>query len=160
MNQKRVARCLMVAGAMAGMGIVIVFGICLPVIAGEMKAMYPEYPPLYWPGLIGLWCAAALFLLGLWEYFRVCARIGRGQSFCGDNARSLTRIALYMALDGVLCIAAVFAPGLVFHLDIGPVWIILFLCAMACFALGILAWGLGRLVQKAAAIQEENDLTM
>ena len=160
MNQKRIARFLMAAGGMAGLGIIIVFGIFLPVIAGELKAMYPEYAPLYWPGLIGLWCAAAFFLLGLWEYFRVCARIGREHSFCRDNARSLARIALYMTLDGVLFLGAMFAPGLVFHLDIGPAWILFFLCALASFALGILAWGLGRMVQKAAAIQEENDLTV
>lgn len=160
MNQKRIARCLIGAGGMAAAGVLIVFGVYVPVLANEMKQLYPEYAPLYWPGLIGLWCVAALFLLGLWEYFRVCGRIGQERSFCAENARSLGRIALYMALDGALWLGAVFAPGLVFHLDIGPVFILFLLCALASFALGILAWGLGRLVQKAAVLQEENDLTV
>ncbi len=65
-----------------------------------------------------------------------------------------------MTLSGILWLSAVFAPGLLFHLSIGPAWLLFFLCALASFALGILAWGLGKLVQRAATIQEENDLTV
>lgn len=160
MHQKKIAKCLIGAGIMAALGILIVFGFYVPIAAAEMKQIYPDYAPLYWPGLLGLWAIAALFLAGLWEYFRVCVRIGKEQSFCTDNAESLGRIALYMALDGALWLGAVFAPGLLFHVSIGPAWIIFFLCAMASFALSILAWGLGKLVQRAATIQEENDLTV
>ena len=160
MSQKTIARLLMAAGVMAGLGIIIVFGVFLPVDAGYLKDMYPEYAPLYWPGLAGLWCIAALFLLGLWEYFQVCLHIGREQSFCRENVRSLGRIALYMALGGILWLGGIFAPGLLFHLSIGPAWIVFFLCALASFALGILAWGLGKLLHKAVALQEENDLTV
>ena len=160
MVQKKIARYMMGAGGMAALGIIIVFGIYVPILVGELKQAYPEYAALYWPGLLGLWAIAALFLLGLWEYFQVCVRIGKEQSFCMANTRSLGRIALYMTLGGVLWLSAVFAPGLVFHLSIGPAWLLFFLCALASFALGILAWGLGKLLHKAVALQEENDLTV
>ena len=160
MKQRTIAHILMAGGAVAGLGIILVFGVFVPVIANECKMMYPELAYLYWPGLIGMWLIGVMFLLGLWEYFRVCVRIGDDQSFSVGNVSSLRRIALYMAISSALWIGAAFGPGLVFHADVGPIWIYFFLFAMAGFALALLAWGLSLLLKRAVEIKEENDLTV
>ena len=160
MKQRTISHILMAGGAVAGLGIILVFGVFVPVIANECRTMYPELAYLYWPGLIGMWLIGAMFLMGLWEYFRVCIRIGDDQSFSVGNVSSLRRIALYMAVSGALWIGAAFGPGLVFHADVGPIWIYFFLFAMAGFALALLAWGLSLLLRRAVEIQEENDLTV
>ena len=160
MKQRTIARILMAGGIVAAIGIILVFGVFVPIVANECRTMYPEFAYLYWPGLIGMWLIGALFLLGLWEYFRVCVRIGGDRSFSVGNVTSLRRIAVYMAASGLLWIGAAFGPGVIFHADIGPVWIYLFLFAMAGFALALLAWGLSLLLQRAVEIQEENDLTV
>ncbi len=160
MNQKTISRIMIAGGVVAVLGILLVFGVFVPVIAGECKMMYPELSHLYWPGMIGMWLIGATYLLGLFEYFRVCARIGEEQSFSAGNVLSLRRIALYMALSGVLWIAAILAPPLVFHADLGPIWIYFVLFSMAGFALSLLAWGISHLLRRAAALQEENDLTV
>jgi len=160
MNQKRISRLLIGAGGIAVLGILVLFGVYAPVLAVEMRTMYPDYAALYWPGLIGVECCGALFLLALAEYFRVCFRIGQGHSFCLENVRSLNRIAAYLGVFGCMWLCFIFAPGLFFGLDIGPVWVVFLLCAMAGFALSMLAWGLGRLLRHAVEIQEENELTV
>ena len=160
MKQKTIARALIGAGGIAAAGIIALFFVYLPLLAGQLREAYPEYAGLYWPGLLDMWAIAALFLLGLWEYFRVCVRIGRERSFCRENADSLRRIALYMAVSGALWLGAIFVPPMFFHVSIGPFWIELALCAMAAEALGILAWGLGKLLERAISLQEENDLTV
>ncbi len=160
MKQKTISYLLMAGGGIAAAGIILVFGVVVPVLAGECKTMYPELAHLYWPGLIVGWLIGVAFLLGLWEYFRVCARIGRDQSFHPDNVKSLHRIALYMAASGVLWIGAALGPHFFFHADIGPLWLYLLLFAMAGFALSLLAWGLGLLLKRAVEIKEENDYTV
>ena len=160
MKQKTISWILAAAGAVAALGILLVFGVFVPVLAGECRTMYPELAHLYWPGLIGMWLIGLTFLLALWEYFLVSIRIGRDQSFSVGNVISLRRIALYLAISGVLWLCAVIGPGLIFHADIGPIWIYFFLFAMAGFALALLAWGLSMLLQRAVALQEENDLTV
>ncbi len=160
MNQRTISHILIAGGVVAALGILLVFGVFVPLLAGECRVMYPELAQLYWPGLIGMWLIGAVFLLGLWEYFQVCVRIGKDQSFCLGNVTSLRRIALYMALSGVLWIGAAFGPEMVFHADIGPVWIYFFLFSMAGFALALLAFGLSMLLQRAVRLQEENDLTV
>ena len=160
MKLKRVSYLLLLAGVIAALGVLVLAAVYAPLAAGSAREMYPEYAVLYWPGLIGVWLIAGMFLLGLYEYFRVCLRIGRDQSFCRENVQSLWRIAVYMAVLAGLWAAAIFAPGLVFQLDIGPIWLVFFLAGMACAALSLLAYGLSRLLRRAVEIKEENDLTV
>ena len=151
---------LLIAGAATGIGVLFVAFVYVPVIAGECREMYPEYAALYGPGLAGIWGITGLFLLALWEYFRVCFRIGQDRSFCMENVKSLRRITACMAAMAVLFVLSVFAPGVLFRLDIGPVFLLFLLAAMACAALSMLAYGLSRLLRRAVEIKEENDLTV
>lgn len=162
MNQKQISRLLIAAGALAGIGVLALAGVFAPALAKdalEANADAPGIRGLYWTGLIGVWTVAALFLLALAEYFFVCVRIGKDRSFCPENVKSLRRIALYLAIVGILWIGAVFVPGLS-GLPAGPAWLLFLLASMASFALAILAWCLGRLLARAVALQQESDLTV
>ena len=160
MKQKTISRIMIVGGVVAGLGIILVFGVFVPDFAWDCRVMYPELAYLYWPGLTGMWIIAAIILLALWEYFRVCVRIGREQSFSAGNVQSLRRIAVYMTVTAGLLIAAALLPGLVFQAGIGPLWVDFVILAMASFALSLLAWGLSLLLKRAVEIKEENDLTV
>ncbi len=160
MEQKRVSAALMAAGALAAAGGAFVFFVYAPVLAGECRSAYPELSPLYWPGLAGVWLIGAVYLAAMAFYFRIVARIGRDRSFCRANARELGWIARCMAAAGALWLAAAFLPGAIWHVPIGPVWIVFLLAAMASFAMGTLAWGLSRLLERAVALKEENDMTI
>ena len=49
---------------------------------------------------------------------------------------------------------------LIYRINIGPSYLIFLLAAMASFALGLLAWALGKLLARAVKLKEENDLTV
>jgi len=171
MSQKRIAHFLIAAGAMAAAGILALALFYAPSLAqsllfalsvGNEPGSIPsdaQLQALYWLGLIGVWTASLIFLLALYEYFRVSLRIGKEQSFCQENVKSLQHIAFFLAVDAVLWIIAIFLPG-IFAVPVGPVWIMFLMISMAHAALGLLALGLSKLLSRAVAIQQENDLTV
>ena len=160
MEHKRVSLALTAAGALATLGGLLVFFVYAPAFAGECREAYPELAFLYWPGLIGVWLIAAVYLAAMVFYFRIVARIGKDQSFCAANAREMGWIARCMGAAGALWLLAAILPGLLWQVDLGPSWLALALAAMASFAVGVLAWGLGRLLRRAVSLKEENDLTI
>lgn len=163
MQQKRISILLIVAGALAALGIVALAAAYAPALAGEIRAENPQIPmiaEMYRFGLAGVWASSLIVLYALGEYFRVSVRIGKGRAFCPENVKSLSRMAICLWVDGGLWLAAIFAPGLLFHFSIGPAWLLFLLVAMANFALGLLAWCLGWLLDRAVSLKQENDLTV
>ncbi len=160
MEHRKVSGLLIGAGTLATLGGAGLFLIYAPFVANEYRAMYPELAFLFWPGLIYLWIIAAFYCIAMAEYFRVCVRIGRDQSFCAENAVALGKNALCMNIAGGLWVLLSFLPGLLLGIAIGPVFLIFLLAAAASFALGLLAWSLGKLLGRAVKLKEENDLTV
>lgn len=170
MTQKSISRFLIAAGAMAAVGILALSLIYAPNLAQSLRDYLIEdttagadfagkVRSLYWVGLGGVWLVSLIFLLALGEYFRVSLRIGKEQSFCPENVKSLQRIALFMAMNAVLWMAAIFLPSL-FSVPVGPAWLMFLLISMANAALALLALGLSRLLARAVSIQQENELTV
>lgn len=105
-------------------------------------------------GVIGLLC-----YLALWEFWRICTRIGNDNSFCRENARSMRNIAILAFLAaGLMLIAGITLVcfGLLIRLAAVK---ILFLIFVAC-GLSVLCLALARLVENAAELKEENELTI
>ena len=163
MNQKRISFLLILAGAIAGTAILALSAFYAPAGADAALRIYADVRGIYGlsrMGLIGVWAVSALFGLALISYFRICVRIGKGQSFCQGNVRGLLHIAAYLTVCAVLWLGAIFAPSFFFHILIGPLWVIFLLFSMANAAMAMLALGLSRLLSQAVEIQRENELTV
>ena len=160
MEHKRVSLALTAAGALATLGGLLVFFVYAPALAADCRLVYPELAFLYWPGLIGVWVIGAVYMAAMVFYFRIVARIGKDQSFCAANAREMGWIARCMGTAGMLWLLMPVLPLLLWQIEIGPSWLLFVLAAMASFAVGVLAWGLGRLLRRAVTLKEENDLTI
>lgn len=160
MENKKVSHCLIVAGALALLGGAFLFFVYAPLAALECRDTYPELRHLFWPGLISLWCIALLYCAAMADFFRITVRIGRDESFCRANARGLSRIALFMGLAGLAWLLLLLLPPLIWQVQYGPAFLALLLAAAASFAMGILAWALGKLLFRAVQLKEENDLTV
>lgn len=159
MNHRRISFILIVAGLVACLGVLWIFGIYLPVVAKICRISFPELSWMYWPALIYGWLIGLIYLAALAGYLAISRRIGQNRSFCRENARSLRRIALLFlaaAVMWLLSLASVLLPDM----GIGPwcMWPLLF--AMASGAMGLLVWALKSLLQRAMDLQEENDLTI
>lgn len=104
---------------------------------------------------------SACCLCALAAFYHLCGRLRDGRAFCEENARAMARIAKLTAACGALLLgAAVFFEIVLLGGEmLPPIWI-LTLFMLAFFGVALLSWTLGLLVRRAAAIQQENDLTV
>ena len=157
MEHRKISWWLLGAGGAAGIGMLFIFLSCLPNFIIWRHLFMPGY--LLSLILIGMCSLALLYGLALYEYMRICIRIGRNQSFCRENARGLTRISRYLFLAAGVWLLA---QGAALLPDVGPGgwWVSFFLFAVASGAMGVLSWAIGKLLSRAVQLQEENDLTV
>lgn len=161
MDHKKVSRVLLAAGALAAAGGGFLFFVYGPLAARECRADYPELAHLYGPGLIYVLVIGLLYALAMGEYFRIVRRIGQDRSFCRENARDLSGIALFMLLAAGIWIVGMALLLLIWQAPVGPAGMLaVILAAAASAAMGVLAWGLGQLLARAVRLKEENDLTV
>ena len=159
MEQKTLSKWLKLI--LLGMGIcgLAVYLAVVPSFGDSLRSQYPEFAGRYWPWLIFIWVSGipcyAVLVLG----WRIAANIGRDASFSLETARFLRSIAVLAALDA----AYVFLGNLaMLFLDMSHPGVVLLslLVVFAGAAVAVAAGALSHLVQKAALLQEENDLTI
>ncbi len=159
MKQKALARWLKAAIIGVGLCLAVVYLLVIPDFGKSVAGANPEFAFCYLPWLIFLWCTALPCIAALILGWGVAGRIGKDRSFCMENAGALSTIAYLAAGDAAFFFVGnvVFLflnmnhPGVVL-LSLVPVF------AGACIA--IAAAALSHLVRKAAALQEQSDLTI
>ena len=159
MKQAEVAKWLKAITLLTGFAGLLFFFVIVPVLAEEMREMYPEVHFLYWPGLIYAWVVAAgcYGILGL--FWKVCREIGNDNSFSKENARAfanMSRIAV--------CIAILWLAGMLFlafgHWLNPGIMIFMLIAQLISFAVAVLTAALSHLILKAYELKRENDLTI
>ena len=159
MNQKSLSKWLKAIIIGVGLCGLVVYGVVVPSFGASLVADYPEFSGRFWPWLLfllatGVPCYAAL-VLG-WQ---IASSIGQDRTFTAENARRLTWISRLAAGDAafffignaVLMLLGMSHPG---------VFLGALLVAFAGVAVTVAAACLSHLVQKAAALQEQSDLTI
>ena len=121
----------------------------------------PEFAWAYWPCLVWAWAFAVPIFWALVPAWRVCGSIAvKGMAFTGKNARDLRTVSRLAFADavifpaGMLIVAYLGAGSAPLTLLITP------LVTFCCLAAGIVLYVLSRLVADAAALREDNDLTI
>lgn len=148
-------------------GIVVGTGICgaavyaylLPFWGRDLAAADAALSGFYWPWLVFLWLTALPCYTVLGYGWQIAGEIGRDNSFCYQNARRLQRVAALAAGDTafffagnlLLLILGYSHPGIAF---LGC------LIVFAGIAVAVAATVASHLVYKAAALREENELTI
>ncbi len=159
MTRERMALWLKIAVLLA---VAILFGgmfVLLPLIGSEMAQMYPEIAFLFWPTLIWCWALGAVIVAALCFFWGICDRIQKDNSFCEANAKALGRIAQLALVDVVLGFGLLIFLSCTAHPH--PSLFLLFFLLLFCgLAVEVASALLAHLVQKAARIQQENDLTV
>lgn len=159
MSQKGLAnslKAIIIGLAVCGLLIYFYF---LPVWGMALVGDFPEYARAYWPWLIILWISAIPCYLVLICGWRVATEIGKDNSFSDINAQMLKKIALLAAIDSVYIFIV---GGVMFALRMssGIVEILVLFVVFAGIVMTVAAAALSHLVYKAAAMKEENDLTI
>ena len=159
MSQANLSRSLKII--LAGIGVcgLIVFFAILPTIGDSLHASYPEFAGWHWPWMIFLWCTSIPCFLVLALGWKIAVNIGADRSFSSENAQLLRRIAWLAAGDTVFFFAG---NVLLFFLNMNHPGIV-FASLLVCFAGAVIAIAfaaLSNLVGRAAALQEQSDLTI
>ena len=160
MKQKELAAALkgiVVLCLLAGIGLC---GVLIPLFGAEAARTNPDYAWMFWPclGGIGVLCVPVLIVLVL--VWQMAGRIGADNSFCYENAEALKQICGLAVLDTVLCllgalVLAIFLRGL-------PPYLLLLSVAVMLVgvAIAVVSAVLSHLIQKAADLKAEQDLTI
>lgn len=159
MEQKALSRWLKFVIIGVGIcGLFVYFGI-LPSCGNSMVAEYPEFANRFWPWLIFLWMTAIPCYAALVFGWKIAENIGLDKSFSKENAKLLEWIARMAAGDStfffvgniVLLFCNMSHPGVV---------LLSMVIVFAGVAITVAAAALSHLVLKAAALQEESELTI
>ena len=135
-------------------------GVLMPIYGWGWVRIEPALKGLFWFWLVALWvtCVPVLVVLGL--VWRMATRIGADNSFCLENARSLKWIC-FLALGDT---AAYLIGSVVFCLQFGgmPPFLVLVVLAILLvgIAIAVVTALLSHLIQKAAQLKADQDLTI
>lgn len=159
MEQKGLATWLKII--LVGVGIcgLVVYFVVFPSYGESLVSDYPEFSNRFWPWLIFLWISGIPCYAVLVFGWKIAANIGRNQSFSNANAKYLKWIAWLAAGDGVFF----FVGNMVLlFTNMSHPGIALFslLVVFAGVAVAVASAVLSHLVQKAAVLQEQSDLTI
>jgi len=141
--------------------IVVLFlaAVIVPELARETKLQNPEYAAYFWPCLIFVWVTTLPVLAVTVIAWLIFTDIGRDMSFSLKNATRLRMICYLFIADTVLCVAGILVLSALAAMSPG-LFIILLCVAFMGFLLSVAAAALSHLTRKAAALKDENDLTI
>ena len=131
----------------------------VPFLAKAMLHSYPEFENRLLPWLIFIELTAVPCLCAFFYAWKISCNISRDRSFCRENAKYMRTIALLAGVDAayfflgnaVLLFANMSHPGIALF-SLIAVFVGLAVCVAAA--------ALSHLIQKAADIQEESELTI
>lgn len=159
MEQKTLARWLKIIIIGTGLCGIVVGAFLLPEIGSEITAAHREFSSWLIPWLIFLWLTLVPCYAALVISWQIADQIGRNRSFTIENAVGLGRISKLAVADTafffigniVLWLCGWNHPGIV----LGSL-LICFVGIVIAVAMAVLSHH----TRKAAALQEENDLTI
>ncbi len=159
MTQMSLSRWLkVVMGGIAVCGAVVYFYL-IPVFGKDLVNMYPEFSNCYMPWLIVIWLTAIPCYLILYFGWKIAVEIGRDHSFSMENAKYLKDISILALSDsGYFFLANLVL--LLLNMNHPAIFLGSLLVEFAGVAVTVAAATLSHLVQKAAKIQQENELTI
>lgn len=103
---------------------------------------------------VGVCCWRALIV-----FIRMVGRLVRGSAFTEENARAMADIAAMLALSGAALLAALVLLAVICR-GLAATLLLLLLLALAFLGLALIACALDVLVRRAAALQQDSDLTI
>ncbi len=139
-------------------GLIVYFHV-LPILGQLIVAYDPAASYCFWPWLWFLWLSGIPCYLVLFFGWKVITNVGQDKSFSVENARLLKWISLLAGID-----AAFFFLGnlilLFLNMNHPGVAIASLFVEFVGIAVAVAAAALSHLVDKAAVLQEQSDLTI
>lgn len=159
MKQATLARWLKLIVVGVGVCGLILFVVVVPTLAKTMVDKYPEFSNYRWPWMILIWIMALPCYAVLVLAWKIVTNIGLDRSFSTENATLFKWIAFLAAVDSVI----LFVGNLVFlflNMTQPSIVLISFIVEFFGIAISVVAAALSHLVNKAADLQDQSNLTI
>lgn len=159
MEQKHLSKWLkliLIGVAVCGL---LVYVLIVPMYGLSLRSEYPEFSNRFWPWLLFIWCSGIPCFAVLFCAWRIVTNIGNDRSFTDQNAALLKSISALSAFDAGFFFAGNIAL-LLLNMSHPSVVIASFAIVFVGVAVAVAAAALSHLVKKAAALQEQSDLTI
>lgn len=159
MEQKSLAKWLKFVILGVGFCGLFIYLYLIPSYGTSMVEKYPEFSGAFWPWLIFLWITAIPCYAVLYFGWRISGNIGRDKSFSAENSKYLKYVSWMAAIDSLF-----FFVGnvvlLFLNMNHPGILLISLIITFAGVTVTVAAAVLSHLVQKAAKLQEQSDLTI
>lgn len=159
MKQSNLSAWLKTVAVIVGIMGLLLFFLIFPISGHDIAEQNPDIAFMYWPCMIYLWIMAVPCYVALWQFWRIAVEIGRDNSFCHANVIALEIIGRMSLLDTILLFSGSAVIFIIKALTPAVLLAIVFICILG-IAMSVLCAALSHLVEKAASLKEENDLTI
>lgn len=148
-------------GVIIGLAVcgVLVYALILPELGNSLKLQYPEFSHWYYPWLVFLRLTVIPCYLVLVSAWKVVVNIGKGRSFSYENGKCFKRISQYVCADSVFFLAGNILLWL-FGINHPGIVIVSMVIVFLGLSISLASKALSQLVDDAAGLQEECDLTI
>lgn len=159
MNQKSLSNLLKLITVFMGILGLFAFFWIIPELISNMVSQ-ATFLQSYWCWMFLAWVIAIPCYISLFEFYRICHKIGEDMFFSKETVISMKRITKYLnvtaglILIGMIGLQLAGVPG-----HPGFMLLLLFI-VFVVFAISALSSTLAYLVSKAVDVQEENELTV
>ena len=137
----------------------VIYAYLIPQFGKDLVYANPEFSHWYAPWLSVIWLSAIPCYFVLYFGWKITTEIGRDNSFSMDNARYLKYISILALADSGYFFLANLAL-FILNMNHPGVFLGSLFVEFAGVAVAVAAAALSHLVQKAAKLQEENELTI
>lgn len=159
MEQMKIAKCLKIFSVITAVIGGLFFFWYLPMGIISITDMYPEVSTLKESAILCVIVIACLCYIALYNFYKICTQIGKGNSFCFENAKAMKNIALLACLALLILIFGTLFLGFIGYLS-GPFVILMMFIVFVNCGIIVICFALSKLIENAAKIKEENDLTI
>ena len=137
----------------------LIFTVIFPVIGKDIIEEYPVLSDRFWPWLIFFWALGVSYYITLYFGWKIAHNIGEDRSFSHENAIYLKYVSWIEAIDAlfIFCVNVIY---LVIKLSHPAIALLSLLVVFVAIAISVFFASLSHLVEKAAAMKDENDLTI
>lgn len=137
----------------------ILCAVVIPVVGRELSGMSPELGRYFKPWVTFVWVLAIPCFAALVHAWMIFSNIEKDKAFSMENAKHMEKISYLAGADTIALISGNIVL-LILNINHPSVFLVFLMIGIIGIGISVAAAVLSHLIQKAANLQDENDLTI
>ncbi len=137
----------------------ILCAVVIPVVGRELSGMSPELGRYFKPWVTFVWVLAIPCFAALIHAWMIFSNIEKDKAFSMENAKHMEKISYLAGADTIALISGNIVL-LILNINHPSVFLVFLMIGIIGIGISVAAAVLSHLIQKAANLQDENDLTI